>query len=125
AGGTGIYQASALFEVGEPLAPTVTPIPTPTAVTTGHQIQVDTGTPLRALFAGLAVLIALGLVATVIALTLRGRRQDRRRAVREMGLEVERLEPSATRFAPRPGGRPGTRQDTSQWDDRGRDQRFR
>jgi hypothetical protein len=125
AGGAGIYQASVLFLVAEPLAPTATSIPvsaaTQTSVTSGHHIQGDVGSPLIVLFGGLMVLIALGLVATVIALAMRGRAEGRRREMRQMGLDVEPLEPAGMRDAPRPG----MRQDTSRWDERGWDQRSR
>jgi len=125
AGGPGIYQASAIFLVAEPLAPTVTPIPThattATPVTGTTILQADAGSPLVILFAGLALVIALGLAAAVIMLAIRSRAEGRRREMRHMGLDVEPLEQAPMRATTRPG----LRQDTSRWDDRGWDQRSR
>jgi hypothetical protein len=57
----------------------------------------------------------------VLALAIRSRAEGRRREMRHMGLDVEPLEQAPMRAITRPG----MRQDTSRWDDRGWDQRSR
>jgi hypothetical protein len=119
AGSPGIYQDSAPFQVTPTLLSQATAAPTalPTRVVTPPNLPPRARvapSPFVFLLTGLTALIALGLVAAVIMLAIRGRTDGRRQAMRQMGLEVEPLEVAATRAAPRPG----IRRDTSRSDDR-------
>jgi hypothetical protein len=111
AGGPGIYQASAPFQVdplsvatatvgGTPLASPTTSVP-PQRTSPGQAAS----SALIVALSGLTLLIALGLVAVVIVLALRGRADARRDAMGRLGLDIEPLESVPARSAARPDGR--------------------
>lgn len=114
AGDTSIYQESAPLTFvtapastatagGSPTVPATPPAVTP------HTVASTGLSPLVYVLSALALLIALGLVAVVVVLALRGRSETRQQEMRQMGLDVESLE-SGEPVAVRPTVRPGQRE---------------